>query len=65
MMVIPVVWLMVVFGIYIAALRSGMQAVRWALIALLAGPLLLPLFNSYKRLTILQARLRNAMLFRA
>lgn len=65
MVVIPFIWLAVVLGIYIAALRSGMQALRWAVIALFTGPLLLPLFSSHKRLTILQARLSNAVLFRA
>lgn len=63
-LVVPVVWLMVVIGIYIAALRSGMRALQWAVAALFTGPLLLPLFNSYKRLAIRRARVNNAGLFR-
>ncbi len=64
MLVVPVVWLMVVVGVYIAALRSGMRALQWALAALVTGPLLLPLFNSYKRLAIQRARVKNARVFR-
>ncbi|EJI84251.1 hypothetical protein AEST_30850 [Alishewanella aestuarii B11] len=55
---------MVAVGVYIAALRSGMQAMRWALAAIFTGPLLLPLFNSHKRLTLRRARGRSYGLFR-
>lgn len=64
MLVVPVVWLIVVIGVYIAALRSGMRALQWAIAAFFTGPLLLPLFNSYKRLAIHRARVKNASLFR-
>ncbi|MCF4010092.1 hypothetical protein [Rheinheimera sp. UJ63] len=64
MVVVPVVWLMVVIGVYIAALRSGMRALQWAIAAIFTGPLLLPLFNSYKRLAIHRARTKNARIFR-
>ncbi|MFC4656406.1 MULTISPECIES: hypothetical protein [Rheinheimera] len=40
---------------YIAALRSGMAARRWALAALCFGPLILPFFHSHKRLTLKRA----------
>lgn len=64
MLVLPVVWLLTAAGIYIAALRSGMTALKWALAAVLTGPLLLPLFSSHKRLVLHKARGRNAVLFR-
>ncbi|HEX5793704.1 MAG TPA: hypothetical protein VFY01_10540 [Rheinheimera sp.] len=63
-MLLPVVWLITAAGIYIAALRSGMTAVKWALAALCTGPLLLPLFNSHKRLVLHKARGNNTVLFR-
>ncbi|WP_337843614.1 hypothetical protein [Rheinheimera sp.] len=40
---------------YIAALRTGMAARRWALAALCFGPLVLPFFHSHKRLTLKRA----------
>lgn len=64
MFMVPVVWIMCVLGVYIAALRSGMRALQWALAAIFTGPLLLPLFSSHKRLAIRRARLKNASLFR-
>lgn len=64
MVLLPVVWLLTAAGIYIAALRSGMRALKWALLALITGPLLLPLFNSHKRLLLLQVRGHNAGGFR-
>ncbi|WP_189482685.1 hypothetical protein [Alishewanella tabrizica] len=64
MLVFPVVWLMVVVGVYIAALRNGMRALQWAIAAFFTGPLLLPLFNSYKRLAIQRARAKNDTIFR-
>lgn len=64
MFVLPVVWLMIVVGVYIAALRSGMRALQWAIAALFTGPLLLPLFNSHKRLAMHRARAKNASVFR-
>lgn len=64
MLLVPVLWLMVAVGVYIAALRSGMQAMRWALAAIFTGPLLLPLFNSHKRLTLRRARGCSYGLFR-
>lgn len=64
MLVLPVVWLLSAAGIYIAALRSGMKAFKWALAALFTGPLLLPLFNSHKRLLLNKAHGRNTVLFR-
>jgi hypothetical protein len=63
-LVLPVVWLLSAATVYIAALRSGMKALRWALAALVTGPLLLPLFNSHKRLLLHKVRGRNTMLFR-
>jgi hypothetical protein len=51
-------------GVYIAALRSGMAALRWAVAAIFTGPLLLPLFNSHKRLLLRRACGRNVGLFR-
>lgn len=63
MLVLPVVWLLSAIGIYIAALRSGMKAFKWALAALFTGPLLLPLFSSHKRLLLHKARGRNTVLF--
>ncbi|CAM3877744.1 hypothetical protein [Rheinheimera salexigens] len=56
MLFLPVIWLCTAAGIYIAALRSGMAAIRWALAALCLGPLLIPLFNSHKRLNLLRVR---------
>ena len=64
MLVLPVVWLLTAAGIYIAALRCGMKALKWALAALFTGPLLLPLFNSHKRLLLNKVRGRNTVLFR-
>jgi hypothetical protein len=61
---LPVVWLITAVGIYIAALRSGMKAVKWAVAALLTGPLLLPLFNSHKRLLLNKVRGLDTVLFR-
>ncbi|GGW62386.1 hypothetical protein GCM10008111_17910 [Alishewanella tabrizica] len=55
---------MVVVGVYIAALRNGMRALQWAIAAFFTGPLLLPLFNSYKRLAIQRARAKNDTIFR-
>jgi hypothetical protein len=63
-LVLPVVWLVTAAGIYIAALRSGMKAIKWALAALVTGPLLLPLFNSHKRLLLNKVHGRNRALFR-
>ncbi|WNO60722.1 hypothetical protein [Rheinheimera sp. MMS21-TC3] len=56
MLLLPVIWLCTAVGIYIAAMRSGMAAFRWALAAICLGPLLIPLFNSHKRLNILRVR---------
>ncbi|KKL02383.1 hypothetical protein EIK76_15640 [Rheinheimera mesophila] len=42
-------------SVYIAALRTGMAAKRWALAAFCLGPLVLPLFHSHKRLTLRRA----------
>ena len=64
MLLVPVVWLMVAVGVYIAALRSGMAALRWAVAAIFTGPLLLPLFNSHKRLLLSKAHGRNTVLFK-
>lgn len=64
MLVLPVVWLLTAAGVYIAALRSGMKAIKWAIAALLTGPLLLPLFNSHKRLLLSKIHGRNTVLFR-
>lgn len=64
MLFIPAMFVCTALSVYIAALRAGMQASRWALAALAFGPLLLPLFTSHKRLTILQARGRGVRLFR-
>ncbi|WP_241698075.1 hypothetical protein [Rheinheimera pleomorphica] len=61
---LPVVWLLTAAGIYVAALRSGMTALKWALAAILTGPLLLPLFNSHKRLLLSKAHGRNTALFK-
>jgi hypothetical protein len=63
-LLLPVVWLVTAAGVYIAALRSGMMAVKWALAALITGPLLLPLFNSHKQLLLNKVHGRNAALFR-
>jgi hypothetical protein len=63
-LLLPVVWLITAVGIYIAALRSGMMAVKWALAALITGPLLLPLFNSHKRLLLNKVHGRDRALFR-
>nr|WP_245217663.1 hypothetical protein [Rheinheimera maricola] len=57
-------WLLTAAGIYIAALRSGMTALKWAFAAIFTGPLLLPLFNSHKRLVLNKAHGRNTVLFR-
>jgi hypothetical protein len=54
----------VAIGIYIAALRSGMQALYWALAALLTGPLLLPLFSSHKRLQLCRAHGSGGQVFK-
>ncbi|MBV2127665.1 hypothetical protein [Arsukibacterium indicum] len=64
MFLVPVVWLAVALGVYIAALRSGMQALQWAVAAMFTGPFLLPLFNSHKRLLLCKARGKNSSLFR-
>ena len=61
---LPVVWLLTAAGVYVAALRSGMTALKWALAAILTGPLLLPLFNSHKRLLLSKAHGRNMALFK-
>jgi len=63
-LLVPVVWLLVAIGIYIAALRSGMQALYWALAALLTGPLLLPLFSSHKRLQLCRAHGSGGQVFK-
>ncbi|HBN87880.1 MAG: hypothetical protein CL577_03215 [Alteromonadaceae bacterium] len=64
MLLLPVVWLLTAAGIYVAALRSGMTAVKWALAALCTGPLLIPLFSSHKRLLLRKSRGSSAGLFR-
>lgn len=64
MFLVPVVWLAVAVGVYIAALRAGMRAVRWGWLAVFTGPLLIPLFTSHKRLTLHRAHGRNVSLFR-
>lgn len=64
MFLVPVVWLAVAVGVYIAALRSGMRAIRWGVVALVTGPILIPLFNSHKKLTLYRAHGRNVSLFR-
>ncbi|MDX5407993.1 MAG: hypothetical protein LPK11_13295 [Chromatiaceae bacterium] len=64
MVVLPLIWLVTAIGVYIAALRSGMTAVKWALAAVFTGPLVLPLFSSHKRLTLHKAHGRAAVLFR-
>lgn len=56
MLLLPVIWLGTAIGIYVAAMRSGMAALRWALAAICLGPLLIPLFNSHKRLNMLRVR---------
>lgn len=64
MLVLPLVWLLTAVGVYIAALRSGMTALRWAVAALISGPLLIPLFNSHKRLLLRKVQGGNAVWFR-
>lgn len=64
MLVLPLVWLLTAVGVYIAALRSGMTALRWAVAALISGPLLLPLFNSHKRLLLRKVQGGNGIWFR-
>lgn len=64
MLVLPLVWLATAIAVYIAALRSGMTALRWAAAALVTGPLLLPLFNSHKRLLLRKVRGAHSVLFR-
>ncbi|MEO3866465.1 hypothetical protein [Rheinheimera fenheensis] len=64
MVVLPLIWLVTAIGVYIAALRSGMTAVKWALAAVFTGPLVLPLFSSHKRLTLHKAHGRATVLFR-
>jgi hypothetical protein len=61
---LPAVWLITAAGVYIAALRSGMKAIKWAVAALFTGPLLLPLFNSHKRLLLNKVHGQNTVLFR-
>jgi len=63
-LLLPVVWLLTAAGIYIAALRSGMTAAKWALAALCTGPLLIPLFSSHKRLVLSKSRGNSTGLFR-
>lgn len=64
MVVLPLIWLVTAIGVYIAALRSGMTAVKWTLAAVFTGPLVLPLFSSHKRLTLHKAHGRAAVRFR-
>ena len=64
MLVLPLVWLATAVAVYIAALRSGMTALHWAVAALVTGPLLLPLFNSHKRLLLRKVRGSHSVLFR-
>ena len=64
MLVLPLVWLLTAVGVYIAALRCGMTALRWAMAALISGPLLIPLFNSHKRLLLRKVHGGSAALFR-
>lgn len=49
-------------GCYIAALRSGLSAKRWAIAALCLGPLVLPLFQSHKRLALRQVYAKSGRL---
>ena len=62
--VLPLVWILTAVAVYIAALRSGMTALRWAIAALVSGPLLIPLFNSHKQLLLRKARGHNGVGFR-
>ncbi|MEE2022943.1 MULTISPECIES: hypothetical protein [Alkalimonas] len=64
MLLLPAVFVCTAISIYIAALRAGMRARRWAIAALAFGPFLLPIFTSHKRLTIVRARGRDAWLFK-
>ncbi|MCH8538977.1 MAG: hypothetical protein LAT66_14540 [Alkalimonas sp.] len=64
MLLLPAMFVCTALSVYVAALRAGMQAGRWALAALAFGPLLVPLFTSHKRLIILQARGRGVSLFK-
>lgn len=55
MLVLPVISLLSAVYFYIQALKNAMGAKRWCLLGLLLGPLLLPMFNTHKRLLGLRA----------
>lgn len=59
MFVVPVVSLLSGAFFYTQALKNAMGAKRWALMGLIMGPFIWPLFNTHKRLMWLKAG-RNA-----
>lgn len=50
---------------YVQSFKSAMWAKRWALLGLVAGPIILPLFSVQKRMALRKARGQHVSLFRA
>lgn len=50
---------------YIQAWQYGLGPKRWAVLGLLFGPLLLPMFRTHKRMRILKAKGPEGISFRA
>ncbi|WP_417688280.1 hypothetical protein [Pseudidiomarina sp.] len=49
--------------VYVQALRNAMGAKRWGFAALMLGPIVLPLFISQKRMTLIRALGRENVLW--
>ncbi|RUO59405.1 hypothetical protein [Pseudidiomarina insulisalsae] len=49
--------------LYVQALRNAMGAKRWGLAGLLLGPMVVPIFISQKRLTLMRAMGRDNVLW--
>lgn len=49
--------------VYVQALRNAMGAKRWGFAALMLGPVILPLFISQKRMTLVRAMGRDNVLW--
>ena len=50
---------------YVQAWQHAMGPRRWALLGLMFGPFILPMFRTHKRMRRLQAQGRTAVFFKA
>ncbi|PTB89413.1 hypothetical protein C9928_03685 [Pseudidiomarina aestuarii] len=62
-MIIALCSLLSALGLYIQALKNGMGAKRWGLLGLCFGPLMVPMFVSHKRMTLIRTLGRHDVLW--